>query len=89
MFHREFFDRFYAPNNIVISITGALETEPTLAHLRRTFGTLPRSQILRNPTEEPEQTGERRAVVHFDARAPILAAGWHAPETERTRSTGR
>jgi predicted Zn-dependent peptidase len=78
---RDFFSRFYAPNNMVIAIAGAFETEATLAHLRRTFGTLPESEIRRNPTEEPEQKGERRAVVHFDARGPILAAGWHAPAT--------
>ena len=78
---RDFFERFYAPNNMVISITGAFDTEEALAQLRRTFGSLARREIPRNPTEEPEQTGERRAVVHFDARAPILAAGWHAPKT--------
>jgi predicted Zn-dependent peptidase len=79
---RAFFARFYAPNNIVISIVGAFDTAATLDHLRRTFGTLPRAgEIPRNPTEEPEQRGERRAVVHFDARAPVLAAGWHAPAT--------
>jgi predicted Zn-dependent peptidase len=79
---RDFFDRFYAPNNIVISIAGAFDTASTLAHLRRTFGRLPAAgDIPRNPTEEPEQRGERRSVVHFDARAPLLAAGWHAPAT--------
>ena len=79
---RDFFDRFYAPDNIVISIAGAFDTGPTLDHLRRTFGSLPAAgNIPRNPTEEPPQEGERRAVVHFDARAPVLAAGWHAPAT--------
>lgn len=79
---RDFFDTFYAPNNIVIAIAGDFDTEPTLDHVRRTFGTLPRKgEIPRNPTEEPVQEGERRAVVHFDARAPVLAAGWHAPPT--------
>jgi zinc protease len=79
---REFFDRFYAPGNIVISIAGDFDTADTLAHLRRTFGSLPATgAIPRNPTEEPVQDGERRALVHDDARAPVLAAGWHAPKT--------
>jgi predicted Zn-dependent peptidase len=79
---RNFFDTFYVPNNIVLSIAGDFDTEKTLAHIRRTFGALPRGgPIPRNPREEPEQDGERRAVVLFDARAPILAAGWHAPPT--------
>lgn len=25
--------------------------------------------------------GERRSIVHFDVRAPLLAAAWHAPPT--------
>ena len=79
---RDFFARFYVPNNMVISIVGAFDTAATLDQLRRTFGTLPATgEIPRNPTEEPVQDGERRAVVHFDARAPLLAAGWHAPAT--------
>lgn len=79
---RDFFSTFYVPNNIVLAIAGDFDTEQTLAHIRRTFGTLPRGgEVPRNPTVEPEQNGERRAVVHFDARAPILAAGWHAPPT--------
>jgi predicted Zn-dependent peptidase len=79
---RQFFDTYYSPNNMVIAIVGDFDTEPTLAHLRRTFGTLPpASEIPRNPTAEPVQDGERRALVHFDVRAPILAAAWHAPAT--------
>jgi len=78
---QEFFDTFYAPNNLVIAIAGAFDTEDTLAHLRRTFGRLNSSEVRRNPTDEPEQLGERRSIVRFDVRAPILAAGWHAPPT--------
>jgi zinc protease len=77
---QEFFDAYYSPNNIVLSIVGDFDTEETLEHIRRTFGTLsPAESIPRNPTVEPEQTGERRATVHFDLRAPIVALTWHAP----------
>ena len=64
---QEFFDAYYAPNNMVISVVGDHDHATTLAHLERTFGTLPSSpEIPRNPTKEPEQRGERRAVVNFD-----------------------
>jgi len=79
---RQFFDTYYSPNNMVIAIVGDFDTESSLAHLRRTFGTLPPApEIPRNPTAEPAQDGERRALVHFDVRAPVLAAAWHAPAT--------
>jgi len=79
---REFFDAYYSPNNMVISIAGAFDTEMALARLRRTFGTLPPApEIPRNPTEEPLQDGERRGIVYFDLNSPIFAAAWHAPPT--------
>jgi len=78
---RAFFDTYYAPNNIVIAIAGDFDPTAARAHIERTFGQLPPSEIPRNPTEEPEQEGERRATVYFDVRAPLLAAAWHAPPT--------
>jgi predicted Zn-dependent peptidase len=79
---REFFGHYYAPDNLLISIVGSFDEEAALAQIERTFGQLePARAIPRSPTEEPRQMGERRAVVHFDVRAPILAAGWHAPPT--------
>jgi zinc protease len=79
---RSFFASYYVPNNIVLSIVGAFDTEAALARVRRTFGTLKATaEVPRNPTIEPEQRGERRATVHFDLRGPILAAAWHAPAT--------
>ena len=78
---REFFDSYYAPNNIVIAIAGDFDSEEALDRIRRTFGKLDRVEIPRNPTQEPEQNGERRATVYFDLRGPILAAAWHAPKT--------
>ena len=79
---REFFATYYAPNNIVVVITGDFDSNDALAQIQRTFGKLrPSESVPRNPTEEPEQRGERRAVVHFDVSGPLLAAGWHAPAT--------
>ncbi len=79
---RDFFSHYYVPDNLLIAIVGAFDEEAAIAQLRRTFGTLePGGEIPRNPTQEPVQEGERRSTVHFDVRAPILAAGWHAPAT--------
>jgi zinc protease len=79
---RKFFDTYYAPNNIVIAVAGSFDADDTLARIQRAFGGLePVKDIPRNPTQEPEQRGERRAVLHLDVRSPILAAAWHAPKT--------
>ncbi len=77
---REFFDTYYAPNNLVVSVSGNFDSDEALALVRRTFGPMePAARIPRNVTREPEQDGERRQVVHFEVNAPILAAAWHAP----------
>jgi zinc protease len=78
---REFFDTYYAPNNITIAVVGDFDPAATRARIEGAFGDLEPAEIPRNPTEEPEQTGERRQVVHMDVKAPLLAAAWHAPPT--------
>lgn len=78
---REFFDAYYAPNNMILSIAGDFDEEAALATIARTFGTLDRSEVPRNPTLEPEQRGARRQQVEFDVRAPIVYSAWHAPPT--------
>ncbi|UCE86119.1 MAG: insulinase family protein [Deltaproteobacteria bacterium] len=79
---RAFFRNFYAPNNIVIAVTGAFDSEDTLARIERAFGGLPGVlPIPRNPTLEREQRGERRETVLFDLRSPLVFAAWHTPAT--------
>jgi len=77
---RRFFDTYYAPNNLLIAVVGDFDEADTLARIERAFGGLRAApSIPRDPTKEPEQRGERRAVVEFDLKGPILAAAWHAP----------
>ncbi len=77
---QEFFDAYYAPNNIVLSIAGDFDEEDAIARVREAFGVLPAApEIPRNPTLEPRQDGERRDEVRFDLRSPVIAAAWHAP----------
>ena len=79
---REFFDTYYAANNLTIVIVGDFETKPTLDRIRRTFGRLQAAdEIPRSPTTVVPQRGERRAEVLFDVKIPLLFAGWHTPES--------
>jgi zinc protease len=79
---RSFFRHYYAPNNLVIAVVGPFDEEATLAHIRLALGPLEPSEVIpRNPTKEPPQDGERRQVILFDLRSPILTAAWHAPPT--------
>jgi predicted Zn-dependent peptidase len=78
----EFFRAYYVPNNLVISIAGDFDADDAIARIRRHYGSWERGpEPPRNPTEEPEQHGERRGVVHLPVRAPLVGAAWHAPKT--------
>lgn len=77
-----FWETYYAANNLVIAIAGDFDTAQALALIEQHFGSLRRAQVIpRNPQEEPEQDGERRAVAHFAVQAPIVLAGYPAPPT--------
>jgi predicted Zn-dependent peptidase len=77
-----FWDTYYAANNLVIAIAGDFESAATLALVEKHFGSLRRAATIpRNPQVEPAQDGERRAVVHFPVQAPIVIAGFPAPQT--------
>ena len=79
---QDFFRHYYAPNNLVIVIAGAFDREDALRQIRASFGPLAREPVIpRNPTREPPQRGERREIVYFDLRAPVLATAWPAPPT--------
>jgi len=77
---RDFFDTYYSANNITLVIVGDFDTVETLDSVERAFGDVRTAdRIPRNPAKVVEQRGERRAVVRYDVRVPLLYASWHAP----------
>ena len=59
-----FFKIYYAPNNVVLTLVGDLDTKDTLAKVRKYFGDIPQ-QAPPPPVDvsEPPQTSERRARI--------------------------
>ncbi len=76
----QYFKTFYAPNNAIVAIVGDIDPDKTIAIMEKYFGEiLPQTQPSRYISEEPEQKGERRAVVRFDAQ-PEMMIGYHIPQ---------
>lgn len=70
---KDFFFRFYAPNNAVLSITGNISWSDALAYAEKWFGPIEARQVPpRALPQEPIQTAERRQVVHRDVPADML-----------------
>lgn len=76
----DFFHQYYSPNNVVISIVGDVDFDNVVKTVERYFGNIPPSKNPVPPvtTVEPEQSGERRVTVEYDAE-PQLAIGYHMP----------
>lgn len=61
---KDFFFRFYAPNNAVLAVTGNITWEETVALTEKWFGPIPRRDVpVRNLPQEPVQTEARRQTV--------------------------
>jgi zinc protease len=79
---RDFFSRYYAPANAVLSVAGDLDADATLELVAKHFGPIPTRRRPKRPSfAEPALTGERRAK-HDDPHAPIpaVAIGYRVPD---------
>jgi len=77
---REFFRRYYAPNNASLAIVGDIDVARTKALVEKYFGTIPRGPAV-PPVEAttPAITGERRAMVKDKVELPRVYLAWITP----------
>jgi predicted Zn-dependent peptidase len=76
---KQVFRNYYSPNNAVVAIVGDINPDEVMGTIEKYFGELPPQEIVYAPmSEEPEQSGERRVEVEFDAN-PRLIIGYHKP----------
>ncbi len=77
---RDWYARWYAPNNATLVVAGDVKADEVIAMARRHFGVIPaRALPVRKPQDEPAQVGEKRIVVKAPAKVPYLLMAWHAP----------
>jgi predicted Zn-dependent peptidase len=74
-----FFKAHYGPNRATIALVGDFNSKDVIALIEQTFGKIPAAppSFARMPVE-PDQRGERRVEVEFDAE-PSLVIGYHKP----------
>ncbi|MCL9798342.1 M16 family metallopeptidase [Frankia sp. AgKG'84/4] len=78
----DFFDKYYAPGNAVLTVAGDLDPAEALTFIERYFGDIPaRTVPPRASFTEPVPTAERRAAIS-DPLAPraALAVGYRVPD---------
>jgi zinc protease len=76
-----FYDKYYAPNNAVLTVVGDVNAADVFESVQKYFGGLPRRDVPPRPdTSEPPQTAEQR-FTQTDrlARQPGIAIGYRMP----------
>lgn len=78
---KDFFFRFYAPNNAVLAVTGNISFEETVMFTEKWFGTIPRREVpVRRLPQEPVQTEARRLTVERNVPLDALFMAFHMCE---------
>jgi len=79
----DYFKTYYAPNNCVVVVSGALSFEKVKEMAEKYLGSIPSQPA--PPMihiKEPKQTGERRITVQKEVANPYLVIGYHTPEAK-------
>ena len=77
---RDWYQRWYAPNNATLVIAGDVKHDEVFALAQRYYGPIPkRIEPLRRNYIEPAQAGIKRMVVKAPAELPLLVMAYHAP----------
>ncbi len=78
---QEFFDKYYAPNNAVLSIAGDFDPAEAMRLVREQFGDIRRRETPRYaPPDLAPQTAERRDVIlDTNAQLPAFHVAYHIP----------
>lgn len=87
-YSREFFRRYYTPDNATVIVVGDFDKKATLAHLQKAYapwkGKLDPAKI----PVEPPQTAPRSAHVEWKTPTlPRLWIGWHTPAASDVTAT--
>jgi zinc protease len=78
-----YFKTYYAPNNCVVVVSGAIKLEKVKEFAEKYLEPIP-AQIAPPQVHivEPKQIGERRITVQKEVATPYLMIGYHTPESK-------
>lgn len=75
---KDFFFRFYAPNNAILSVTGNISFEEAIRLTEKWFGPIPARDVKKRSLPiEPQQTEERRLEVERPVPLDSLYMAFH------------
>lgn len=79
----EFQRKWWAPNNIVLSLTGDVDTDKILPRVQELFGALPAAPLVRAaPPEVALPDAPRKDVLELPVDSTALEVGWIGPPAQ-------
>ncbi|MCF6171165.1 MAG: insulinase family protein [Bacteroidales bacterium] len=77
---KAFYEKYYRPDNAILSIAGKVTTKQIEALAVKWFGPIPAGKQQPNTyTSEPEQAGERKLTVERPVPQNAIYLAWHMP----------
>jgi zinc protease len=77
---KTWYERWYAPNNATMVVTGDVDAAQVRALAEKHFGKIPSKRLgTRKPQDEPQQRGIRRVSVKAPAENPYVALAFKVP----------
>ncbi|MDY2587216.1 M16 family metallopeptidase [Winogradskyella aquimaris] len=75
---KEFFNRWYVPNNVTLTIAGDIDVEQTKAWVKKYFDEIPKGEDIPNLEKQPVTLKSTKRLFYEDnfARAPRLTMAW-------------
>jgi zinc protease len=84
-YSRDFFHRFYRPENVVLVLAGDFDFDTAEALIRQYYGPWQAGYQAPAVPVEPQQAAKRTATVRYSGRTlPILSYNWKAPAWSAT-----
>lgn len=76
---RDFYTKFYQPDNITVVVAGKFDEKKALEYLNKYFGQLemPKRELPKTYTEEPAQDGERIVYLRRSGDTQVVGAAYH------------
>jgi len=80
---REFYERYYSPNNAILVVAGDIDPKIVFEEAKQHFGDKKPSEIKRNHMQEPKVDGTKRAVLQKEGNTlDMLAIAYPLPNFE-------
>jgi zinc protease len=78
---RDFYKRFYQPDNAVLVVAGRFDEKKALDYIEKYFGPIPRPErkLPATYTEEPAQDGERFVTLRRVGSVALVGVDYHIP----------